>query len=445
MRPTRTLLAFALVVAGSLARPGVADWPQFRGGPALGHVRARLPLRWSNEQNLAWRTAVPGAGWSQPVVAGGRIFLTTAVADGQSRPKNSTSGVWDLSTMGRPALPKGELEWRVLCLDPADGRVLWSRAVVKQKPEYGKHASNTYATETPCASADGVWAFFGATGTLVALDREGRERWRREFGPQKIVNQFGTGSSPAMHDGRIFLQLDNEQSARLVCLDAATGGDRWVADRAKGTSWATPVVWNNAGTAEVLAAGDKNLVAHAVADGLERWRLEDIDTSFACSVVADADGVYFGTSSPGSRSPAAAIAPGHLGDLTPPKGTARTAAVRWSRAKSGAAMPSPVVVGDLLFFLGDKATCLDKWTGEEKFRRRLPGGTTCVGSPLVVGDRIYAVNEKGTTLVLKAGPAFELLGESTLGPGDEVFWASPAVVGDALLIRSSDALYCVRE
>jgi outer membrane protein assembly factor BamB len=108
-------------------------------------------------------------------------------------------------------------------------------------------------------------------------------------------------------------------------------------------------------------------------------------------------------------------------------------------------MPSPVVVGDLLFFFGNTATCLDKRTGAEMFRKRLPGGTTCVGSPLVIGDRIYVVNEKGTTVVLRAGPEYELLGESTIGPGDEVFWATPAVAGDALLIRSSDALYCIRE
>jgi outer membrane protein assembly factor BamB len=438
----RLVLATALICTTLAAR---ADWPQFRGGQALGHAAARLPLVWGNDKNLAWRTAIPGSGWSQPVVAGGRIYVTTAVSGGADRPKNSTSGVWDFSTMGRPTLPKNALEWRVLCLDAADGRMLWSRTVVERKPEFGKHASNTYATETPCAAADTVWAFFGATGTLVALDRDGGERWRREFGPQKIVNQFGTGSSPVLHDERLVLQLYNEESATLVCLDAATGRDQWKADRSKGSSWATPVVWNNAGTPEVLAAGDKSLIAYALADGLERWRLEDIDTSFACSVVADAEGVYFGTSSPGSRSPAAAIAPGNLGDLTPPKGATQTAAIRWSRTKSGAGMPSPVVAGDLLFFFGDKATCLDKRTGTEKFRKRMPGGTTCVGSPLVVGDRIYVVNEKGTTLVLRAGPAFEVLGESTLGPGDEVFWASPAVAGDALLIRSSDALYCVRE
>ncbi len=439
----RCIFAFVLVWLAAPVRAD--DWPQFRGGQALGHAAARPPLAWGNDKHLAWRTALPGSGWSQPVVAGGRIYVTTAVSAGNDRPKNSSSGVWDLSTMGRPSLPKAAVQWRVLCLDPADGRVLWSRTVVEQKPAFGKHASNTYATETPCAAAEAVWAFFGATGTLVALDRDGAERWRREFGPQKVVNQFGTGSSPAFHDGRLLVQLYNEESAKLVCLDAATGRDLWVAERSPGSSWATPVIWNNAGTPEVLAAGDKSLIAYALADGLERWRLEDIDTSFACSVVADAEGVYFGTSSPGSKSPAAAIAPGHLGDLTPPKGTAQTAAIRWSRNKSGAGMPSPVVVGDLLFFFGNTATCLDKRTGAEKFRKRLPGGTTCVGSPLVAGERIYVVNEKGTTLVLKAGPAFELLGECTLGGGDEVFWATPAVAGDALLIRSSDALYCVRE
>jgi outer membrane protein assembly factor BamB len=161
-------------------------------------------------------------------------------------------------------------------------------------------------------------------------------------------------------------------------------------------------------------------------------------------VVADAEAVYMGTSSPGSKAPAAAVTAGHLGDLTLPKGTTRSDAVPWSRTKSGAGMPSPVVVGDHLYFFGNTAVCLDKRTGEEKFRKRLPGGTLAVGCPLVVGDRILLVNERGTTIALEAGPEFKVLGESTVGPGDEVFWATPAVAGDALLIRSSDALYCVR-
>jgi outer membrane protein assembly factor BamB len=353
-----------------------------------------------------------------------------------------------MSTWGMASAPKEPVQWRVVSLDPADGRIEWSRTVVEAVPKYAKHASNSYATETPCAVDGAVVAFFGATGTLVALDRDGKELWRRDFGPQPIQNQFGTGSSPVVHRGaggeRLLLQLFNEDFARIHCLDPRTGADVWKADRGKGTAWSTPVVWDNAGTAEVITAGEGSVIAYDLADGRERWRLGGLDTSFACSVVADADGVYFGTSSPGSKAPAYAIARGCRGDLTLPKGQTATAAVLWSKNKSGAGMPSPVVVGDLLYFFGDKAVCYDRRTGVEKYRKRMPGGTTAVGCPLVIGNRIYVVNERGKTVVLEAGPEFKILGESAVGSDDEVFWATPAVAGNSLLIRSSDAVYCIR-
>ena len=438
------LLGCAVVLASSAS---AAEWTQFRG-PALGHADdVAVPLAWDERTNIAWRTALPGAGWSQPIESGGRIYLTTAVG----RAADSVSGmggVMSMSTWGMASAPRDPVQWRVLCLDPAGGRIEWSRTIVEAVPKYAKHASNSYATETPCAVGDAVIAFFGAPGTLVALDRDGKELWRRDFGPQPIQNQFGTGSSPVLHRGpdgdRLLLQLYNEDFARLHCLDPRSGADIWKADRGKGTAWSTPVVWNNAGTPEVITAGEGSVIAYGLADGRERWRLAGLDTSFACSVVADADGVYFGTSSPGSKAPVYAILPGHTGDLTPPKGQATATAVPWSKTKSGAGMPSPLVVGDLLFFFGDKAVCYDKRTGAEKFRKRLPGGTTAVGSPVVVGARIYLVNEKGRTVVMEAGPEFKVLAESTLGTPDEVFWATPAVVGDALLIRSSEALYCIR-
>jgi outer membrane protein assembly factor BamB len=436
--------AFILVSSAGYLRAG--DWEQFRGGVALGHTQAaRLPLTWSNTHNLAWRVPLPGAGWSQPVVVGGRIFVTTAVTGGNDRPKGMSAGAWDMSTMGWASPPATPVQWRVLAIDPADGRVLWSRTVVNMSPTFGKHASNTFATETPCGSATAVYAFFGATGTLVSLDHEGHERWRRDFGPQKIQNSFGTGSSPALHGDRLVLQLYNETDARLVCLDADTGKDVWEAARGKGTSWSTPIIWDHRGTLEVVAAGHESVIAYALADGAEQWRLGGFDTSFACSVVADADGVYMGTSSPGSRAPAAAIAPGSRGDLTLPKGQASTAAVRWWRTKSGASMPSPVVVGERLYFFGNTAVCLDKRTGADVYRKRLPGGTLTVASPLVAGDRIYVINERGHATVLRSGAEYEILAESDIGQPGEIFWATPAVAGDALLIRSSDALYCVRQ
>jgi len=425
------------------------DWPQFRGGTALGLADgAVLPLSWDKSPGsagkIAWRSAIPGAGWSQPVSMGGRIYLTTAVVPGGRKPKGMSGGVMDLSTMGWGRAPKDAVQWRVLCLDALDGGLIWSKTVVEEVPKYATHASNTYATETPCASAEGVWAFFGATGTVVALDRDGNERWKRQFGPQKITNSFGTGASPVLHDGKLLVQLYNDDAGDLHCLDAATGEDVWTAKRNTGASWATPIVWRNGDTVEVVTGGQGSIIAYALADGSERWRYGGLDTSFACSLGADADGVYFGTSSPGSKAPAAAILAGASGDVSPGEIGKATATVPWSRNKSGAGMPSPVVSGDYLYFLGQTATCYDKRTGVEQYRKRLPGGTQAVGCPIVVGERIYVVNEAGNTIVLKAGPTFEVLAESDLGADGEVFWATPAIAGDALLIRSSDALYSIR-
>ena len=444
---TRFAWMMAVVACGTIAR---ADWPQFRGGPALSHaVKSTVPLQWNSDTRVAWRTPLPGAGWSQPIVAGDRIFVTTAVAPSGGRPSGMMGGVMSLSTWGMGSAPSEPIEWRVLCLDRATGAIQWSKTITNAKPKYGKHASNTFATETPCATADTVFAFFGATGTLVALDHAGTERWRREFGPQPTTNQFGTGSSPLLYvdaagAARLFIQLYSEESDSLHCLDGATGQDLWKAAGPKGTSWATPIVWTNSGTPEVVTAGQGRVTAYAIDTGAERWRFGGIDTSFACSVVADADGMYFGTSSPGSKAPAYAIASGCSGDVTLPKGQTQAGPVLWSKTKCGAGMPSPVVVGEHLYFLDKIAVCCEKRTGVEKYRKRLPGGSTAVGSPLVVGDRSYLVNERGYTTVLQAGPEFKVLAENPLGGPDEIFWATPAVADDALLIRSTAALYCIK-
>lgn len=445
----------AIVISMVAADPALTedmsgrDWGQFRGGVALGNAGdAALPLSWDDSPGskgkVAWRSAVPGAGWSQPVSVGRRIYLTTAVVPGGKKPKGMSGGVMDLSTMGWGKPPKDPVQWRVLCLDADDGSLVWSRTVVEEVAKEAVHASNTYATETPCATTEGVWAFFGATGTVVALDADGNERWRREFGSQKVTNGFGTGASPVLHDGRLLVQCYNDEAGDLHCLDAATGADVWTATRNKGASWATPVIWNNDGTTEVVTGGSGSIVAYALADGAERWRYGGLDTSFACSLGADADGIYFGTSSPGSKAPAAAILAGASGDVSLSGEATSSQVVPWSRTKSGAGMPSPVVVGDLLYFFGQTAVCYDKRTGEEKYRKRLPGGTQAVGCPIVVGDRIYVVNEAGRTIVLRTGSEFEVLAESDLGAEGEVFWATPAVCGDGFLVRSSDAIYCVR-
>jgi outer membrane protein assembly factor BamB len=443
----------ALAVSCLLMASGVRadDWPQFRGGAALGNASfSRPPLAWTAGTHVAWRTEIPGAGWSQPVVIGDRVFLTTAVMPGAGKPSGMMGGVMSLTTWGMGSPPTEPVEFRLLCLDRATGQLLWSKTVDDLKPAFGKHSSNTFATETPCGSTDLVHAFFGATGTVVAFDHAGNERWRKNLGAHPTVNQFGTGSSPLLQvaaDGsrRLFIQQYAEDLAEIVCLDAADGRELWRAARDKGTAWSTPIIWSNDGVDEVVTAGQGSIIAYDAATGVERWRYGGLDTSFACSVVADAEAVYFGTSSPGSKAPSGAIARGCSGDLTPAKGSAQGGKLLWSKTKSGAGMPSPVIAGDNLYFFDKIVVCCDRRTGVEKYRKRLPGGSTSVGSPLVVGDRIYLVNERGKVIVLQTGAEFKILGESSVGGADEIFWATPAVTGDALLIRSSDALYCIKE
>ena len=160
---------------------GGSDWPQFRGPNGNGAVPAAdIPLEWSATKNLAWKVKVPGQGWSQAVVVGATLYLTTAVGEGLETPMGMQAGVSDPRTMQAGTAPDVTIDWRVLALDLATGKERWSQSACKAKPKFPIHPSNTWATETPVADANGVYAFFGATGTLVGFDTAGKQLWKAE-------------------------------------------------------------------------------------------------------------------------------------------------------------------------------------------------------------------------------------------------------------------------
>ena len=177
-------LAIALVLAPFLASsaPG-DDWPQFRGAGGAGvGPDAQIPLEWSESSHVAWKVALPGSGWSQPVVVGDLVFVTAAVADGLEHPMGFNAGVADPRTMKAGEPPDVEIDWQVIALDLATGATRWSASAAHGKPRFPIHPSNTYASETPAADANAVYAFFGATGTLAAYDRAGKPLWKKELG-----------------------------------------------------------------------------------------------------------------------------------------------------------------------------------------------------------------------------------------------------------------------
>ncbi|MFM8571714.1 MAG: PQQ-binding-like beta-propeller repeat protein [Pirellula sp.] len=444
-------LGWSLGLLGLLSATCSADdWRQFRGGDALSiNAQSHLPADWKEPPSAAWRTPIEGSGWSQPIIVGDKVFVSSAVSAKGGKPKGMTGGVMDPSTMGRAAKPKDPVTWKLFCLSFSNGQILWEQTVIEAIPAFGKHASNTFATETPAASNDAVFVYFGAAGYMAAYDFDGKQKWSKSLEPQKINNDFGTGTSLLLIEKddavgkRLILQQYNEQSATLFCLSPTDGQELWRAERPKGSAWSTPIHWSNQGTDEIVTGGQGSVIAYDLSSGNERWRVGGLDTSFSCSLVADESAVYFGTASPGSRAPIYAVAKGHQGDLSLSKDATSSEAVLWSGFKSGAGMPSPVVVGDYLYFFGNTATCYEKKTGKEVYRKRMPGGTLVAGCPVVVGDRIYMFNEAGNMIIVKTGPEFEAT-ELATGSKDEVYWSTPAVSANSILVRSSDAVYCYR-
>jgi outer membrane protein assembly factor BamB len=376
-------------------------------------------------------------------VAGGTVFVTTAVGEGLEAPMGMAAGVADPRTMKPGAAPEIMIDWRVLALDLGSGKVKWSVSAAKGKPEFPIHPSNTYATETPAADAHGVYAFFGATGTLAAFDHAGKPLWKAELGTFPVVQGYGTSASPALHDGRLFVQCFNDVQAFLVAFDVRSGKELWRVQHEKpATSWASPLVWHNAKRVELVAACDKLITSHDPATGKELWRVAGVQGPNSSSFGADEERLYFGQASPMGNPPLYALAAGAEGDLSPAPGSTELKGQAWAAKSASPGMPSPVVVDGLLYVASDTLlTCRDASTGELLYKERLPELVTIVASPIVVGDRLLLLDEEGRAAIVRAGPEFEVVGRGAL---DDLFWSSPAVAGDALLLRGGRRLYCVR-
>jgi outer membrane protein assembly factor BamB len=282
-------------------------------------------------------------------------------------------------------------------------------------------------------------------GVVAAYTHAGELVWKKDVGVFPFLAGFGSGSSPTLHAGKLYVQSYNEDSAFLLCLDAKTGNEVWKAERPKGSAWSTPFVWPNSGRTEVVACGDKSVISYDPATGKELWRLGGIDTSFSSSAVAGVDVLVFGSASPGSASPLYAVKAGAKGDISLKDGAKSNDFVTWFRTGSGPGMASPLVVGSYLYVPGDGAlSCHDLTTGERKYKERLPKGKMTAASPFAAGGKIYLTDEGGQTFVVKAGPEFDVVAVNKLGADGEVFWASPAVAGGDVFVRGTDYLYCVR-
>lgn len=423
-----------------------SDWPQFRGPLGNGTSNdARLPDEWSERTNLAWKIDVPGAGWSQPIIANGTVFLTAAVSTPPLRPKGYTAGADDphTTTGSKTPAPDITLEWKLWAVDESSGRIMWERTVATGKPRYSAHPSNTYASETPAGDRERVCMFFGSAGIAAAFDHEGELLWKRSLGVFRMQENYGTGSSPRLHSGLLYIQCFSDEQAFLVCLEASNGSEKWrVARPRPGSCWNTPLLWQAAGGPDLVVCGQKLMTGHDPMSGAERWRLEGLDMPAMTSACVDEMRLYFGCRDPFKGGPLRAFSrvPGGLNNS--PDAAPMMVRESWSAPGSAPGMPSPVAGNGFVFAVHDNfLACHATDTGRQLYKERLPGLGAVIASPIIAGDKLLVLGESGDALVLRAGARFELLGQSKL---DGLFWASPAASSKSLILRSADHLYCIR-
>jgi outer membrane protein assembly factor BamB len=393
------------LTVAAMALGAETNWPRWRGPDGNGHSsETDLPVKWSAE-NIVWQTTLPGIGQSSPIVWGDRTFLTAALKDGHER--------------------------LVLCVDRKSGKLLWQQSAWKGEPG-PVHRMNGWASASCVTDGQIVVAFFGRGG-IHAYDVEGKHLWSRDLGP--FAGPWGTSACPILVDDMVVQNGDADENAFIVALDKQTGKDIWRTKRRDHRGWSTPIVVNAGGRREIVVNGHEGVQAYDPASGRELWFCKSFSGRGEPTVTPAGDLLCVVN---GLSGDIYSVRPGGNGDVT-------ATHMPWHTPRRGGRdCPSPIVVGKYIIVcdMGGVVTCYDAEDGHVIWKDRLPGKFS--GSPIAAGGLVYFLNETGKTIVIKPGPALEIVAENDLAPGkDEIFRASPTPDDGQFLLRSTSVLYCV--
>ena len=458
-------IGLTLLVSISSQAQNIA-WPQFRGpdsNPVGTH--AKLAERWSKTENVEWFQEIPGRGWSSPIVTGAKVYLTTVTTDGKSKPPQigteySNEYVAELRKQGLPMeevikrvterdteLPNEVmLHYYIYCLNLKSGKVEWKREFYAGHPPGGRHRKNSFVSESPVTDGRHVYVYVANLG-LWAFDLNGKLAWTTPVEANPIYHDFGTGSSPSLAGNLVVIVSDNEKQQYIAAFDKQTGKLVWRTNRHLGgkgeprrSGWATPFVWRHALRTEIVAVGPEEVVSYDLS-GKELWRMSGmsatpIPTPFAYEGLLYIDG--------GRGRPLFAIRPGATGNISLEKDQTSNAFVVWSQARGGTYLPSPVAYQGAVYTLTETGILnrFDAKTGKQIYKTRIdPTATAFTTSPWIYNGKLFCLSEEGQTFVIATGEEFKLLHVNEL---DEMAQASPALVGDRLLIRTEGRLYSIR-
>jgi outer membrane protein assembly factor BamB len=437
----RLCAALSLTVLPCVSSNAIAaDWPQFRGPLGNGHAAgADVPAEWGETQHVAWKSPVPGEGHSSPVVAGDQIWLTTSLVETLSAEEQKKRLAIEPNPNGLEVAASVSL--RAVCFDANTGEKTYDVEVFNAANPGPVHSLNSYASPTPVIEDDRVYVHFGTYGT-ACLDRHtGGKLWEQRS--LKIDHQNGPGASPILWEGLLIAQYDGIDRQFVAALDKYTGEVAWKTTRAatlptKGEfrkAYATPHVVDVNGQPTLISPGADWVYGYDPASGEELWRINYGQLGFSTvpRPVIGHGMAFIVTSFIQSRL--LAIKYDGRGDVT-------QSHVVWTSDRQVPKKPSLLLVGDELYLLNDGGilTCLDAKTGEEHWRHRLGGQYSA--SPLYAGGRIYVFSQEGKATVIAPGTDYKELAQNELAAG---FMASPAVTGNALILRTETHLYRIEQ
>lgn len=422
------------------------NWPSFRGPYAKGFSDGRpTPLTWNveNNDNIEWKTPIPGLAHSSPIIWENRIFITTAISE-KEKPELKTGLYGNIN----PVEDETVHLWKVYCLDKKTGGILWEKTAHKGVPKVKRHPMATHANSTMATDGFHVVAFFGSEG-LYCYTMDGKLVWKKDFGVLDSAffsvpsAQWGFASSPVIHDGVVVVQCDALNTAFLAALDIKAGKELWRTPREDYPTWSTPTIYVGEQSTQIIVNGFKHIGGYDFQTGKEIWKIDGGgDIPIPTPVVAD--NLVFINSAHGRMSPIYAIKLDAKGDISLEDETTSNENIVWSVRRGGAYIQTPLIYGDYLYNLNwnGSLSCFNAKTGEQVYREQLGKMTAFAASPVAAAGKLYFCSQDGDVYVVKAGPDFEVLATNSMN--DENL-ATPAISEGKLYFRTHHYLYAITD
>ena len=422
-------------------RTAARNWPGFRGDNAAGNGDGQgAVVEWDVEtqQNVRWKTAIPGISNASPVVWGNRVFVVTAVSSAGD--KTFRTGLYgDVA----PVNDFSEHTWKIYSLDKATGKILWEREAFKGAPKVKRHTKASQANSTPVTDGRRVVAMFGSIGMLAAWDMDGKPLWQVDLGVLDSGwffdpdTQWGHSSSPLMHDGKVIVQADRQKDSFIAAFDAATGKERWRTARDEISTWGTPTVFR-AGAREQIVTNGPKIRGYDPATGKLLWTLgPNSEVTVGTPVVGN--GVVYVTGGYPPARPVYAIRPNASGEISLTKDQSSNEVIAWSNGE-GTYIPTPIFYNGVLYTCANNGvvTAYDGETGERLYRARVGGGGSFSASPVAADGRLYFANEDGDVYVARAGRTYEEIAKNEM---KEVIMSTPAISDGVMIVRTLGHVY----